>query len=314
MYRIGIDLGGTNIVAGVVNDNYEILATSKCKTNAPRAAEEIIEDMARMAELAVQKAGLTMDDITSIGIGSPGDVNPVKGFLNSASNLKIYNVPFAAIFEERFGKPTHVENDANAAAYGEMLAGAAKGAKHAVCITLGTGIGGGVVVDGKILYGNNYAAGELGHMVIIMDGLPCPCGRKGCYEQYASATALVRQTREAMEKDKNSIMWKLSDGGKNVNGLTSFDAMRAGDEAGTQVVQQFAKYLACGLINIILINQPEIICIGGGISHEGETLLKPVRDFVWEGRENEPAETRTRIITATLGNDAGVIGAAFAGV
>ena len=314
MIQIGIDLGGTNIVAGVVNDHYDILATAKCKTNTPRPAEAIIDDMIRVAQEAVEKAGLTMDDIDGIGIGSPGGIDPVKGVLNGASNLKIYNVPFKAIFEERLGKPTHVENDANAAAFGEMLAGAAKGAKHAVCVTLGTGIGGGVIIDGKLLYGRNYTAGELGHLIIQMDGEPCPCGRRGCYEQYASATALVRQTKAAMEKDKNSLMWKISQNGQQINGRTSFDAMRAGDATATRVVRQFAKYLACGIITIIRFSEPEVICIGGGISHEGETLLKLVREFVWEGRKNEPNENSTRIVAATLGNDAGIIGAAFAGV
>lgn len=314
MIQIGIDLGGTNIVAGVVNDRYEILATAKCKTNVPRPAQAIIDDMIRVAQEAVEKAGLTMDDIDGIGIGSPGSVNPIDGILDGASNLQIRDVHFKEIFEERLGKPTHLENDANAAAYGEVIAGAAKGAKHAACITIGTGVGGGVIIDGKLLYGRNYAAAELGHLVINIDGLPCPCGRHGCLEQYASATALVRQTKAAMEQDKNSVMWRISDGGTNVNGLTAFDAMREGDETARQVVMQFAKYLAVGIINVIRFSEPEVVCVGGGVSHEGETLLSLVREFVYEGRKNEPKETSTRIVAATLGNDAGIIGAAFAGV
>ena len=314
MIQIGIDLGGTNIVAGVVNDRYEILATAKCKTNVPRPAQAIIDDMIRVAQEAVEKAGLTMDDIDGIGIGSPGSVNPIDGILDGASNLQIRDVHFKEIFEERLGKPTHLENDANAAAYGEVIAGAAKGAKHAACITIGTGVGGGVIIDGKLLYGRNYAAAELGHLVINIDGLPCPCGRHGCLEQYASATALVRQTKAAMEQDKNSVMWRISDGGTNVNGLTAFDAMREGDETARQVVMQFAKYLAVGIINVIRFSEPEVVCVGGGVSHEGETLLSLVREFVYEGRKNEPNENSARIVAATLGNDAGIIGAAFAGV
>ena len=314
MIRIGIDLGGTNIVAGVVNDRYEILGTAKCKTNATRPAEEIIDDMIRMAQEAVAAANLTMDDIDGIGIGSPGSVDPIKGELHGASNLNLKEVPFKAIFEQRLGKPTHLENDANAAALGEAFAGAAKGARHAACVTIGTGIGGGIIVDGKLLYGRNYAAGELGHIVIQIDGETCPCGRRGCYEQYASATALVRQTKTAMEQNKDSVMWQLSNGGADVNGRTAFDAMRAGDEAGTQVVKQFARYLACGIITVLRICEPEVVCIGGGVSHEGETLLSLVREYIWEGRRNEPNEHSTRIVAATLGNDAGIIGAAFAGV
>lgn len=311
MYRIGIDLGGTNIVAGVVDQDYRLIATAKCKTNTPRPADDIIADMARMAQEAVNAADLTMDDIDGVGVGSPGACNSDTGVVERAANLGFINEPLQEKLQALLGKPVRIENDANAAAYGEMLAGAAKGTRHAVCITLGTGVGGGAIVDGHIIAGHNFAGGELGHTVIVMDGEPCSCGRRGCWEAYASATGLARQTKEAMEKNKDSVMWKLSANGTHVNGCTAFDAMRAGDAAGKQVVDQYIRYLACGLTNMINIFQPEVLCIGGGISREGETLLAPVRELIEKEQFAQFTASKPRIVAAELGNDAGIIGAAY---
>ncbi len=313
MYRIGIDLGGTNIVAGVVNEDYQIIATAKCKTNTPRPADDIIADMARVSREAVEKAGLTMNDIAGVGVGSPGACNSAKGVIERAANLGFNHEPLREKLEKLLSKPIHVENDANAAAYGEMLAGAAKGKSHCVCVTLGTGVGGGVIVDGKIIAGHNFAGAELGHMVIVADGQPCTCGRRGCWEAYASATALVRQTKAAMEEHKDSKMWALSEGGTQVNGRTAFDAMRAGDDAAKAVIDQYIRYLACGVVNMINIFQPEVLCIGGGISHEGETLLAPVREIVAAEQFAQTTASKTQVCAAKLGNDAGIIGAAYLG-
>ncbi len=314
MYRIGIDLGGTNIVAGVVDQDYRLIATAKCKTNTPRPADDIIADMARVAQEAVNAADLTMDNIAGVGVGSPGACNSDTGVVERAANLGFINEPLQEKLQALLGKPVRIENDANAAAYGEMLAGAAKGTRHAVCITLGTGVGGGAIVDGHIIAGHNFAGAELGHTVIVMDGEPCSCGRRGCWEAYASATGLARQTKAAMEKNKDSVMWKLSANGTHVNGCTAFDAMRAGDAAGKQVVDQYIRYLACGLTNMVNIFQPEVLCIGGGISREGETLLAPVREFIEKEQFAQFTESKTRICAATLGNDAGIIGAAYLGI
>lgn len=314
MYRIGIDLGGTNIVAGVVDENYKLIATAGCKTNTPRPADDIISDMACVAREAVKKAGLTMDDVDGVGVGSPGTCNPVSGVVERAANLGFINEPIQAKLQKLLDKPVHIENDANAAAYGEMLAGAAKGTSHSICITLGTGVGGGAIVDGKIFSGHNFAGGEFGHTVIVADGEPCTCGRRGCWEAYSSATALIRQTKAAMDAHKDSVMWELSDNGMHVNGRTAFDAMRAGDEAGKQVVDQFIRYLACGLANMVNVFQPEVLCIGGGISREGETLLSPVRELIAKEQFAQTTKSKTRFVAAELGNDAGIIGAAYAGV
>ena len=313
MYRVGIDLGGTNIVAGVVDEDYRILATAKCKTATPRPVDAILGDIAAMTRQAVANAGLTMDDICAVGVGSPGICNAATGVVERANNIGFHFVPVTEKLGELLGKEVHLENDANAAASGELLAGAAKGKRSCVCVTLGTGVGGGVVVDGKIMAGFNFAGAELGHTVIVADGVPCNCGRRGCWETYASATALIRQTKQAMEENPDSLMWTLSDGGNAVNGLTAFDGMRQGDPAATQVVDTYIRYVGCGLINMINIFQPEVICLGGGICREGETLLAPLRRMADVEDFNRNGTRRTEIKAAQLGNDAGIIGAAFLG-
>ena len=183
-YYVGIDLGGTNIVAGVVNDNYEIIAKASTKTNCPRPDKEIADDMAMVALNAIKNANLTIDDIEWIGVGAPGIANNKTGVIEFSSNLGFVNTPMVKYIQEHIKKPIFIENDANAAAYGEFVAGAAKGADNAVCITLGTGVGGGIVIDGKIYSGSNSAGAEIGHTVISVDGPQCSCGRKGCFEVF----------------------------------------------------------------------------------------------------------------------------------
>ena len=314
MYYLGIDLGGTYIAAAVVDENYKIIGTGKVKTNCPRPAEEIAEDMYKAGMMAVESCGLKLDDIAEVGVGAPGSVNPKDGFICYSNNLGFVNLPLGEMLEKKFGRKVFLENDANAAAYGEQLAGAGKGTRQFVAITLGTGVGGGVIINGHILSGMNSAGGELGHAVIVKDGEPCSCGRNGCWEAYASATALIRQTKAAMLNDKQSKMWEIVDGDiEAVNGRTAFDGMRAGDETATAVVKAYCDYVACGLANVINIFQPEVICIGGGISKEGETLVAPIREYVERERYSKNVEKQTVIKAATLGNDAGIIGAAFLG-
>ena len=312
MYRLGIDLGGTNIAAGVVDEDYKIIGTGKVKTGAHRSNDEIADDMAKAARMAIEDAGIDISEITAMGIGSPGSVIPSKGIVATSNNLKFSNLPLCAMMKERLGVDFYIENDANAAAYGELLAGAGKGYKNFVAITLGTGVGSGIIIDGKIFSGSNNAGGELGHTVIVVDGEACTCGRKGCWETYASATALIRQTKAEMEANKESIMWKLCDGDINrVNGKTAFDAMRENDESGIKVVKEYLRYIAIGITNVINIFQPEVLCIGGGISKEGDVLTKPIAQFVENERYSKNIEKQTVVKVAALGNDAGIIGAAF---
>lgn len=316
MYYLGIDLGGTNIAAGVVDENYHILAKAKRKTKVPCEPDDLCEQLAVTALEAIENAKIKIDDIPWIGVGTPGTVNRKDGVVEFANNLYLNNYPLRDLLEKRLNKKVIVENDANAAAYGEYKAGALKGAENGLAITLGTGIGSGIIIDGKIYAGFNFAAGEMGHTVIQFNGRHCTCGRNGCWEAYASATGLIAMTKEEMQKteDRNSPIWKLADGDlDNVSGRTAFDAMRAGDPAGKKVVDEYISYLGCGIANCINTLQPDILCIGGGICNEGETLLKPLRDYVAHQVYTINTSKKTVLCTAKLGNDAGIIGAALIG-
>ncbi len=317
-YRVGIDLGGTNIVAAVVEINnkhteYTIISRAECKTAIPRPESDVCDSMASIVKEAVKKAKIKLDDVEYIGIGVPGAVNPETGIVETCPNLLFQNWDVRTMMSERLNKFIKIENDANAAALGEFLAGSAKGCKNAVAITLGTGVGGGIIIDGKIYSGSNFAGAELGHMVIVKDGKECGCGRKGCWEAYASATALINMTKEAIKTEKPdfSYMLNLCEGNiDNVNGKTAFDAQLAGDTTGKAVIEKYIGYLACGIVNVINIFQPDVLCIGGGVSRQGENLLAPVRAIVEKERITKHNDKQTKICAATLGNDAGIIGAA----
>lgn len=312
MYRLGIDLGGTNIAAGVVDEEYNIIGRGKVKTNLPRSAEEICDSMAEAAMMAVKDAGLELKDITSSGIGVPGAVDLKKGVVTYANNFNFVNVELADMMKRRLGTDLYIENDANAAAYGEYLAGAGVGTKDFIAVTLGTGIGGGIIIGGKLFSGSNYAGGELGHMVINCDGVSCNCGRVGCYEAYGSATALINQTKDAMCKNTDSVMWELVGNDiDKVTGRTAFDGWRKGDLVATEVVKKYISYVAEGIVNIVNIFQPEKICIGGGISNEKEALINPINDTVKRFSYTRHTDADNKVCVAKLGNDAGIIGAAF---
>jgi len=312
-YYVGIDLGGTNIVAGVVDEEYNIIAKASTKTNCPRPEKEIADDMARMAIEAVKNAKLTMDQIEWIGVGTPGIANSETGIIEYSNNLGFKNTPMVKYIQETIDKPVFIENDANAAAYGEFVAGAAKGAKNAVCITLGTGGGGGIIIDGRIYSGSNFAGAEIGHTVIEVDGAQCSCGRKGCFEAYSSATGLIRMTKEAIAEHPDCIMAQSEKEKGKVTARTSFDCMRAGDKYAKAVVDKYIKYLAAGITNTINIFQPDILCIGGGVCNEGDPLLLPMKELVAKEVYTRNSEKNTEIVIAKLGNDAGIIGAAFLG-
>ncbi len=308
---IGIDLGGTNIAAGLVDKNGKIVHKDSVKTNASRPYGEIIRDMAELSKKVAVDAGYAIDAVEWVGIGSPGTCDPDNGVLVYANNLPFSNTPMREEFQNYYKVPLYIENDANCAALGEAMAGSAKGTSSSVTITLGTGVGGGIIADGKILSSFNHAGGELGHMVISMAGETCTCGNQGCWEAYASATALIRQTREAMEDNPDSLMWKLTDL-DGVSARTSFDAAKQGDLVAKRVVDRYLYYVSVGLLNVVVIFQPERIIVGGGVSHEGDYILEPIRKYVAE-HDYCRAEQRTEIVTAQLGNDAGIIGAAFLG-
>ncbi|MBQ8503759.1 MAG: ROK family protein [Clostridia bacterium] len=313
MYKVGVDLGGTNIAVGVINDKYEIIGTGKAKTNMPRPAKEIFDDIVKCIYAAAEDAGIKVEEIESVGIGTPGSVDKSVGEIVYANNLDFYNVPAVRYINEQLPNvKVYLENDANAAALGEAIAGCGKGKKSFIAITLGTGVGSGIVLDGKLLTGCNDGGGELGHVVIKFDGEPCNCGRVGCWERYASATALVNQTKAAMLEHKDSKMWELCDGDiENAGGRTAFDGMRLGDEYAKKVCDDYIYYVALGTANVINAFQPDMLCFGGGICNEGDTLLKPIEEHVAVMRYTKQQEVQTQICRATLGNDAGIIGAAL---
>lgn len=319
MYRIGIDLGGTNIAAGIVNEKYEIVCKDSIPTRADRPAEEIANDMAALCHAVCQKAGIHALEIASVGIAAPGIADHDAGVIAYSCNLPFRQFPICAYVKERFPAPfVFVENDANAAAWGEAVAGAARGTHNSVMITLGTGVGGGIIIDDKVYSGFNYAGAELGHIVIVTNGRPCGCGRRGCWEAYSSATALIRMTAEAIEaaraQGRTTIMNEMVEKAGKVSGRTAFDAMRAGDEVATEVVNTYLYYLAQGLINIINIFQPEVLSIGGGISNEGDSLLDMLVPMVNAEVYGQGVVPATRICVAQLKNDAGIIGGAVLGI
>ena len=310
---IGFDIGGTNLAIALVNDDYEIIARDKMRTGASRGTESVVGDILTLCDRICEAAGVSRKDIRRVGLGCPGAIEPGTGKVVFSGNLPLGGVPLRDIVAEHWSVPVTVENDANCAALGEALAGAARGVGTSALITLGTGVGSGIVIDRKIYRGFNGAGGEIGHSVIVEGGRPCTCGRLGCWEAYSSATGLVRMTREAMLRDKGSLMWELSEGNlEKAGGRTSFKAARAGDRRGIEVVGEYVKYLACGITNVINIFQPEVICIGGGVCNEGAYLLDPVMEIVNRDRYAKDM-VRTEVKIAELGNDAGIIGAAFAG-
>ena len=321
MYYIGIDLGGTNIAAGIVNENYEIVKKKSVPTLPNRDGKLIIKDMAELCRSLVEECGLTIDDIEYAGIATPGTANSETGVVEYANNLPFKKFPIADLLKEYLGvKKVYIENDANAAAKAEAIAGAARGAKYSVMITLGTGLGGGIVLDGKVYSGFNFAGAELGHIVIQKDGKQCTCGRKGCWETYSSATGLTNMTKEhlikARAEGKKSIIEEMIGGNlDNCNARVAFAAMKQGDEIGKAIVDEYISYLASGIATIINIFQPNVLSIGGGVCNEKDYLLKPLNEMVFGETYTKTGVTpQTELKIAELGNDAGIVGAAVLGL
>lgn len=307
-YYLGIDLGGTGIKCGVVNENGKIIAGGSCPTRKGVAPDDVLADMAALAKSIVEKAGVAVD---GAGVGCPGTIDTKNGVIVYSNNLAWKNVPVVSYLKNALGMPVFVTNDANAAALGEYVCGAGKKYRSLVMLTLGTGVGGGVVTDGKLFEGNRGAGAELGHEVIRCGGEKCTCGRRGCLEAYASATALIRQAKKAMDKTPDSLLWELTGGNKdNVNGKIVFDALKQGDAAAKRVVNAYVGYLATGIANAINVFRPEAVVLGGGICNAGEAFIKPltrrVNREIYGGTKFAPVD----IVVASLGNDAGIVGAA----
>lgn len=305
MYYVGIDIGGTSIKIGLVDDKGSIVKKSGIETKATRAYEHILKELADFIIDFTKEY-----DYDGIGIGCPGAINS-KGVVEYANNLYWKNVPLAEYITSRTGKKCKVSNDANVAALGEVKFGAGKNYSDAVFLTLGTGVGAGYVIDGKLFEGFNGMGAEGGHIVIRQDGVQCTCGRKGCLESYASATALIRETLYAMMIDKNSLMWEECGNDLNkVDGRTSFEAAKKGDKTACAVVEEYARALAEGAVNIVNVFRSQAIILGGGISAQGEYLAERVQKYIDKYRYGGKSSLYTKVVTAKLGNDAGIIGAA----
>mgnify|MGYP000086109378 FL=1 len=314
MYRIGVDLGGTNIAVGLVDEEKKLVKKKSVPTGAERPAEQIVDDIAAVCRALCTEAGVPLSEIVSVGIATPGIANHDTGVVEYANNLPFRKLPLADMLRERLGvERVKIENDANAAAWGEAVAGAAQGTRNSIMITLGTGVGGGIIIDNKVYSGFNYAGGELGHIVIRVDGAPCSCGRHGCWEAYSSATALIRMTREKIEECEAEGRKTLMSKAEKISGRTACDAMRQGDAAAKEVYDLYIHYLASGLATIINIFQPEVISLGGGISNEGQSLIDSLLPIVRKEQYGGGVVPMTDIRIARLGNDAGIIGAAMLG-
>lgn len=306
MNYIGIDLGGTNIAAALTGEDGEIL--QRCGQPTPRKPEEVAGVIAALAGELLGKSG---EEVPYIGIGAPGAIDPVAGVITRWTNLEFNDVPLAELVSARTGLPVLVENDANCAAIGEFAAGAGKGCESMVAITLGTGVGGGAVLNGKLYTGANYAGMEVGHFVIRQGGRRCSCGREGCFEAYCSATALIARAREAMAEEPDSRLWDLAGTPEQVDGRIAIQAALEGDPAAGRVLAEFTEALGCGITSLVNIFQPDVLCVGGGIANAGEVLLAPAREILDREDYAKYYARRTRLCRAELGNDAGLIGAAL---
>lgn len=311
--RIGIDIGGMSIKLGLVNESYEIVARKAIPMESDSCTpEEVIKHMAMAATALLQENQIKVGTCKGIGVACPGTSDPKSGIVLYSNNIKWENVPLLSIMREYLDTPMALANDADAAALAEVLCGAAEGKKSALLLTLGTGVGGGVIHDKKIFLGPLRGGCELGHMVVQRDGKQCTCGRKGCLESYASASALMQVARTAAMKHPKSLLYIWSEGeAARINGEMIFEAAKQGDETAKKVVDEYEEYLSIGIANLINIFRPEVVILGGGVSAQKEYLTKAVQEKVnqmcFGGAFGEIAP----IITSELGNDAGIIGAAF---
>lgn len=311
MYYIGIDVGGMSIKGGIVTKEGAIISKAVIETRDCYDSDYSISlDIKKVIDELLAKSNIALDEIEGIGIGQPGSIDYDKGIIRYSNNIALTNVPVRDELSKYFDLPVFIDNDANCAALGEYVFGDAKKYKNIVFVTLGTGVGTGIITDGKMIRGRGNAGAEGGHMVIRINGNKCNCGRRGCWETYASVSALIRQTQAAMDKYPDSLMHKIAKEEGKINGKVSFKAARQGDEAGLKVVKQYMKYVAEGLTNLVNIFRPDVVLIGGGISFEGEYLTLPIQRMVNRNSFGAKYNPKTKVFSASLTNDAGILGAA----
>ena len=313
MLYIGIDVGGTTAKAGVVDEEGKILSKSVCRTGKERAFEDIAADMAELCRRVVRESGHEMADIAAVGVGIPGEQDPRSGLVAFCNNLGWVNVPLMQRLREALGLSVYVDNDANVAALAESAFGASRDVKSSILVTLGTGVGGGIVENRRVRTGAHGVGGEIGHMVVVVDGEVCNCGHRGCWEKYASATAIIRMGRALMEEKPDcALARQLGGDAAQLNAKAVLDLAKAGDADCMGIFETYVKYLCVGLANLINIYDPDMIVLGGGVAYAGDFLLDAVRaalgDYVYC-----PALSWARVELARMGNDAGIIGAAMLG-
>ncbi len=314
MLYIGIDVGGTGIKGGVITEKGEILAKHSIPTGAGRPYEEVISDIANLCFLVIGKAGVSIRDIQSIGVGVPGICDPATGIIPFCTNLGWHNVPFISEIHKHIDLPVHVDNDATVAGLAESVAGVSAGSKSSIFITLGTGIGGGIVINGRPYSGIHGVGSEIGHMVIHKGGELCTCGNRGCFERYSSATAIIREARKALPDHPESLIAERCHGNpEEIDARIVFDSAKDGDTTACSIVNDYVQSLAIGIVNLINIMDPEIIVLGGGVAAAGDFLLNSVREAVKPliFYKDMPYAS---IELARLGSDAGIIGAALLGL
>lgn len=309
-YFAGVDLGGTFIKCGLFTEGGKLVGKKTVPTGRERAYGEIAADAASAIRALASEQDISLSEVSAAGMGAPGTVDSARGVVIYSNNIAWSNVPIGEAVASRLSMPVFLTNDANAAALGESAFGAGKAYRSVVFLTLGTGVGGGVVIDGKLFEGGMSAGAELGHTVIVKGGRKCTCGRQGCLEAYASATALIESTRRAMCAHPESLLWQIAKDPDCVDGKTAFDGLRAGDKTAKRVVSGYLSHLATGIVDFANIFRPEAVLLGGGLSREGETLLAPLRRILARELYGGMGYAPVLLAAATLAGDAGLYGAA----
>ena len=313
MYYLGVDIGGTTIKAGLVTEKGQLVCKESTPTQANAGHKVLAKDIADVIFSVLSKNNLTQDELQAVGIGYPGSVDNEKGTIIYSNNISVdKGSPIREELRKYIQKPVYLANDADCAALGEFFAIGDDKVKNLIAVTFGTGVGCGIIIDKKIYTGSNGSAGEVGHTVIVMDGEECTCGRKGCWEAYASVTGLIRDAKKAASANPSSALYhRINENGGKANGKMVFDCAHSGDDTAKQLLDRYIRYIGEGIVNLINIFQPEYVVVGGGISNQKEALIQPVKEYVSSRIYGGGRLPCPKIVAAKMGNDAGIIGAAL---
>lgn len=310
-FVLGVDLGGTKILASVVTPDGTVIGRAKKKTRAEKPTEEILERLAACCADAVETSGVSWDQVVAIGIGSPGPLDPERGIIIDTPNINLTGAPLTGFLEERFGKSGFLDNDVNVGTYGEFRYGAARGFKDVIGIFMGTGVGGGLIIDGKLHRGASFNAGEIGHIKVSQDGRLCGCGQAGCLEAYASKTAIVKRMKRKIDKGKKTKVLSIIDNDwSKLSSSAMKRAVEEGDSLMIESLKRAAKYTGIGIGSLLNVLSPQIVVLGGGMIEAMEDFLLPVVKKHAHNNSFAIIHEKTTIVPAALGDDAGILGAA----